>query len=155
MVKTTSERKASTLRLQKMARILYSYAKIQYLLFFGNIIMIGGIHSALSGLAAAGVQTANTANNVANLNSDGFKKGRVLQAEQRPQGVSTIVEKVDTSGAYAIEDTSEGQALIEKSNVDLSEEMPQMMVNQHSYNANLKTLQVADDMTASLLDTKA
>ncbi|WP_319550441.1 flagellar basal body rod C-terminal domain-containing protein [Desulfogranum marinum] len=117
--------------------------------------MIGGIHSALSGLAAAGVQTANTANNVANLNSDGFKKGRVLQAEQRPQGVSTIVEKVETPGAYAIEDTSEGQALIEKSNVDLSEEMPQMMVNQHSYNANLKTLQVADDMTASLLDIKA
>ncbi len=117
--------------------------------------MVGGIRSALSGLGAAGGQMANTANNVANINSEGFKKGRVLQAEQRPQGVSTVVEKVETPGAYVVEDTSQGQALFEKSNVDLTEEMPQMMVNQHSYNANLKTLQVADEMTASLLDIKA
>lgn len=117
--------------------------------------MIGGINSALSGLGVAGVRTANTANNVANLNSEGFKKGRVLQAEQRPNGVSTTVDKVETPGAYVVEETSLGQALVEKSNVDLAEEMPQMMINQHSYNANLKTLQVADEMTVSLLDIKA
>ena len=117
--------------------------------------MIGGISSALSGLGAAGVQMANTANNVANMNSDGFKKGRVLQTERRPQGVSTVVEKVETPGPYVAEDTARGATLTEKSNVDLTEEMPQMMVNQHSYSANLKTLQVADEMTASLLDIKA
>ena len=117
--------------------------------------MIGGINSALSGLGAAGVQMANTANNVANLNSEGFKKGRVLQAEQHPQGVSVTVEKVETPGVYAMENTSSGQVLVEKSNVELTEEMPQMMVNQHTYNANLKTLQAADEMMASLLDLKA
>ena len=117
--------------------------------------MVGGISSALSGLGAAGVQMANTANNVANLNSEGFKKGRVLQAEQRPQGVTAVVDTVETPGAYVVEDTAQGQALVEQSNVDLTEEIPQMMLTQHSYNANLKTLQVADEMTTSLLDIKA
>jgi len=46
-------------------------------------------------------------------------------------------------------------ALVEQSNVDLSEEFPELMVNQHAFSANIKTLQANDEMLKSLLDIKA
>jgi flagellar basal-body rod protein FlgC len=45
--------------------------------------------------------------------------------------------------------------MIEQSNVDLGEELPEMMLNTHGYTANLKSLQAADQMMQSLLDIKA
>ena len=56
---------------------------------------------------------------------------------------------------YAIESTSQGDQMVESSNVDLTEEMPTMMMNQAAFNANIKSLQTADQMTQSLLDIKA
>jgi flagellar basal-body rod protein FlgC len=45
--------------------------------------------------------------------------------------------------------------MIEQSNVDLGEELPDMMLNMHGYKANLKTLQAASEMMQGLLDIKA
>lgn len=116
--------------------------------------MISAMNTALSGLQATSTRVNTTANNVANLNTDGFKKSRVVLAEQVPQGVKATVEKVETPGSVVQEQTSDGMEYVEKSNVDLVEEMPSMMLSQHTYSANLKTLQTADEMTATLLDIK-
>lgn len=114
--------------------------------------MIGGIGAALSGLQAAELQMQNTAHNVANVNTDGFKKGRVLLSEQLPQGVKATVEQ----GAAPKKEKNEGVAAKhpaeEPSNVALSEEIPEMMVNRHAYSANLKTIETVDHMFRSLLD---
>ncbi len=117
--------------------------------------MISGLNSAISGLQAIGTKVDNNANNVANLNTDGFKKGRVLLSEQAPQGVQAVFEKVDVEGPYQLESTGSGQETIEKSNVDLTEEMPEMIMNRHSYGANLKTIETVDEMMGHLLDAKA
>ena len=117
--------------------------------------MISGVQAALSGLQAYGMKLQNNGNNVANMNTENFKKNRVLLSEQKPQGVSATAEKVNTPGPLVQEQTSRGLEMIEQSNVDLGEEIPDMMLNSHAYKANLKTLQTADEMTASLLDLKA
>lgn len=117
--------------------------------------MISGIDAALSALQAYGKRLQNNANNVANMNTEGFKKGRVLLSEQQPQGVRAQHEKVKVAGPQIMEETSEGFRMIEQSNVDLSEELPEMMVNQHAFHANIKSLQAADEMMESLLDLKA
>jgi len=117
--------------------------------------MISGIASSLSALQAYGTRVANNSNNIANVNTEGFKKGRVLLQEVPPQGVQARVETVDTPGAQVMEETKDGMAMIEQSNVDLSEELPELMVNQNAFSANLKTLQATDAMTKSLLDIKA
>lgn len=113
--------------------------------------MISGIHSALSGLQAYSLATEGTANNVANMNTNGFKKDRVTFSAQSPQGVSATVDKVNTSGGYAMELSNQGEQMVELSNVDLGQEVPAMMINQAAFNANIKTLQTADQMTQSLL----
>lgn len=116
--------------------------------------MISGVAASLSALQAYGTRMAGTGNNIANMNTEGFKKGRVLLSDQQPQGVRARHEKVNTPGPQVMEQTSNGTEMIEQSNVDLSEELPEMMLNQHAFSANLKTLQAADEMTRSLLDIK-
>lgn len=114
--------------------------------------MISGINSALSGLMAFQKKVDSIANNVANVNTDGFKKTRVTLSEQDPQGVTANVEKIDTSGPLVTEQTPEGEQLVEKSNVELSEELPNLMLSRRFFEANLKTIQTEEEMLGSLLD---
>jgi flagellar hook protein FlgE len=53
------------------------------------------------------------------------------------------------------EQTNKGMELIEQSNVDIAQELPEMSINAQMYKANLKTLQAADEMLGSLLKTRA
>jgi flagellar hook protein FlgE len=117
--------------------------------------MIPAVNSALSGLQAFGTKMASNANNVANASSEGYKKTRVTLSDQAPQGVKASVETINSPGTTVFEETNNGSELIELSNVDLGEELPESQINARFYQANLKTLQVADEMTKNLLDIKA
>lgn len=90
------------------------------------------------------------------MNTDGFKKDRVLLSAQAPQGVKATVEQVDEPGAMVVaEPSDQGEVMTELSNVDLGEEISDMLLNSHGYAANLKSLRAADDMMQSVLDIKA
>lgn len=117
--------------------------------------MITGIQSALSGLQAFTTKIENNAHNVANQNTERFKKDRVVLSEQAPQGVRATVEQVNSPGSVIAEQTGQGVEMIEQSNVDLGEEFSDLMLNTHGYKANLKTLQTADEMKQTVLDIKA
>ena len=116
--------------------------------------MINGISSTLSGLMSFQKKNESIANNTANINTDGYKKTRVTMQDEAPQGVSTNVSKIDTPGPMAIERTSEGEVLVEQSNVDLAEEIPQQLLTRRFFQANIKTIQVHDEMLGSLIDIK-
>ncbi len=117
--------------------------------------MIPAFQPALSGLKAFGTKIQSNANNIANANTDGFKKSRVNLASTSPQGVSATVEKVNSPGSSYFRETSDGMELTELSNVDLGSEIPEMNLNSQLYKANLKTIQVADEMMGTLLDIKS
>ena len=116
--------------------------------------MISGINSALSGLLAFQKKVDSIANNTANVYTPGYKKTRVTLASQEPQGVTANVQKIETPGPLALEQTSDGEQLVEQSNVELSEELPNLMLSRRFFQANLKVIQTADEMLGSLLDTK-
>lgn len=115
--------------------------------------MVTGIHAALSGLMALQKKVESTAHNTANINTAGYKKTVVTLAEQDSQGVTAQVQTVGTPGPMAYEQTSEGEALVEQSNVELSEELPNLMLTRRFFQANLKTVQTEDAMLGNLLDT--
>lgn len=118
--------------------------------------MISSVHnSALSALKAFSTRVQSNSNNVANALTDGFKKTRVTLSTTETDGVKANIEKVDSPGAMIYRETSAGQEEVELSNVDLAEEFPEMSINSNLYKANLKTLQVADEMAGSLLKLKA
>ncbi len=112
-------------------------------------------NTSASALQAYGGSQAVTANNIANVNTDGFDKQRAMMQEQEPAGVSMEVETVESQGAIRIDDTDAGQEQVETSNVDLNEEMPQMIENQRSFEANTKVIKTQDQMLGTLLDIKA
>ncbi len=117
--------------------------------------MISAFQSSLSGLRAFEKGIASNANNVANQQSESFKKTRVLHSSQQPTGVKTSIEKINTPGSQHYEKTNNGTELIELSNVDLGQELPKSSLNATFYKANLKTMQVADEMGETLLNLKA
>ena len=116
--------------------------------------MISAIHTALSGLTAIGKQIEVVAHNVANINTDGFKKSRTEFVEIPTGGVLPVVEKDDSSGPTVLRDTGGNQTMVELSNVDLGKEMVQQIVAQHSFEANLQTLRTGDALLGSILDIR-
>ena len=117
--------------------------------------MISGIAAGLSALNAIQTRNQSTANNIANLNSDGYKKTRVTLNEGEVQGqVAVNIQRVETAGPLVFEPAAAGETLVEKSNVDLTEELPTMMIDRRAFQANIKTIQAQDEMLGSLLDIK-
>lgn len=116
--------------------------------------MISAIHTALSGLGAFGKQQEVSAHNVANVNTEGFKKLRADFVEVGSGGVRPVVSKDESAGPTVLRESGHGAAQIELSNVDLGEEAVNQIIAQRGFEANLKTLKTADDMLGSILDTK-
>ena len=114
--------------------------------------MISSASSSISALTAYGQKMQVISDNVANWQSDEFKKSQVVFTEGENSNVKVDIQKVETSGPI-IAEVQDGE-MIEKelSNVELAEEIPQAMVAQRGYEANLKTVQVQDEMMQSLID---
>jgi flagellar basal-body rod protein FlgC len=114
--------------------------------------MISSIQNNISALNAFDTKMQVTANNVANVNTNEFKKSRAVLSEGENGGVKVDVEKVDTPG-YPIETVKEDEVVkTETSNVDIAEEFGESIVTQNAYNANLKMVKTQDEILGSLLD---
>ena len=114
--------------------------------------MISSVNSTLSALQAYKNSMGVTANNIANVNTDKFKKSRATMHEGVNGNVELAVNKVNTPGHRYQE--LEGNQMVEKetSNVNLEEELPDLMITQRTYEANLKVLQTQDRMLGAMLD---
>ena len=114
--------------------------------------MIPSVNSTLSALQAYRKSMRVTAHNIANVNTEEFKKSRAIMKEGAHGGVEVEVSKVNTPGHRY--QKFDGDQLVEKesSNVDLAEEIPDLIVTQHTYQANLKVLQTRDKMLGTTLD---
>ncbi len=117
--------------------------------------MISAVNSTISALQAYKTQMDVASNNVANINTENFKKSRVNLKEGKNGDVQATVRKDNTPGHRYQE--LEGDQIIEKetSNVDLAEEFPQMMLTQHAYEANMKVLRAQDQLLGTTLDILA
>ena len=120
--------------------------------FHGGTPMISAINGPLSALQAYRKSMGVTANNIANVNTEGFKKSKATMIEGVNGGVEVAVNKVNTPGSRYQE--LDGDQMVDKetSNVNLEEEFPDLMVTQRTYEANLKALQTRDKMLGTTLD---
>ena len=114
--------------------------------------MTPSVNSSITALQANRTSLAVTANNIANVNTEEFKKSRATMKEGASGGVEVDVEKVNTPGHRYQE--LEGDQMVDKetSNVNLEEELPNMMVTQRTYEANLQVLKTQHEMLGTTLD---
>ena len=117
--------------------------------------MSAGIQSTLSGLQAFSLKIENNATNVANQNTERFKKESVIFLEQALQGVRATVVQVNSLGPVIVEQTGQGMEMIKQSNGDLGAAFADLILNTHGYTTNLQTLRAADEMMQTALDIKA
>lgn len=114
--------------------------------------MMNAIGSSLSGLRAFGIKMAVHSNNVANVESEEFKKSRTLMEEGEHGGVQVEIDKIDDPGPVVYEMRDGERIEKELSNVDLAEEIPQTIPAQRGYEANLTMIKTRDEMLGAVLD---
>jgi len=89
-------------------------------------------NSSVSAVRASVTRVDNTAHNVANANTDGFKSQRLVQSE----GIRDTVE-LSAVGYNA---------------QDLTQDMTNLMSDKHTYGANLKMISMKNDMIGETID---
>jgi flagellar hook protein FlgE len=116
--------------------------------------MSHAMEAALSALGAFGIKLGVTANNIANVNTDGFKKSRAILKDTDPSGVTVSISRVNTPGSSIPSEDGSPQ-MQESSNVDLGEEIINLKTTKYAYIANLKTIKAEDAMLGALFDVMA
>ena len=115
---------------------------------------MSAIDTALSGLTAFAKKLDVSANNVANVNTDGFHKSRVESVEVGTGGVLPVVQKDDSAGPAVLKDRGYGAAQVELSNVDLGESFIDMIAAQRGFQANSRVITTSDEILQELVNLK-
>ncbi|MFZ4623000.1 MAG: flagellar basal body protein [Rhodoferax sp.] len=92
---------------------------------------------ALSGMTAAQAKLGTAANNIANLNTEGFVRQQIRQTAQTGGGVSGTVEPAANPGAA------------------LESDVVSQLQAKHAFLANLAVFKTQDRMAGALLDQSA
>ncbi|HEY4708245.1 MAG TPA: flagellar basal body rod C-terminal domain-containing protein [Thermodesulfobacteriota bacterium] len=113
--------------------------------------MLPAIGISSSGIFSSFRLLDATAHNVANSNTDGFKRTSVAFKEAANGGVyaSTSIDR-KPGPAYQV-----NGVIYEASNVDIATEAVSLMTARHMLSVNIAAFRTADEMTESLLDTFA
>ena len=109
------------------------------------------IGSNLSALNAFSTKMNVTANNVANVGTDGYKSSSVTIEGGQGQTVKPSIVKDNSPGPMVPSQTAQN-GVKEASNVDLVKEMTQLPPTQMGYNANMKMIQTNYQMQGTLLN---
>ena len=110
-----------------------------------------------TGISQSGIRAANdalraSANNLANINTNGFKKDIVNLRDVKGGGVESNISKSDEAGATF--KTDDG-TVVERSNVDLTEEVVNQIVAKNQITANVTALKTGLETDSEILDILA
>jgi len=112
------------------------------------------LNIAVSGLRAAAKRLEVSASNVANDRSTGYVPRRVQQTAYAAGGTRAESVPVQPPSVPFV-DPNDPDAAATRPNVSLEEEIVEQMLARRAYEANLRTVEAADRMTRTLLDTIA
>jgi len=108
---------------------------------------------ALTALKAFDKKLDVSANNVANVETNNFRKNRVEFQENADGGVQVTISSVDTPGMEIEPNGRTGEAQ-QTSNVSLEEEIADQIVTRYSYEANILSVKTAAEIEKELLNIK-
>jgi flagellar basal body rod protein FlgG len=111
------------------------------------------VYNNVSALNMLGVKMSSIANNIANLETDKYKKTKTTLSEGENPGSVTIEITRDDSPGHKVYTPYEGE-LVERelSNVNIVEEFAQSMTTRRNFEANLKYLQSVDEILGKVID---
>lgn len=125
---------------------------------------VNNLDTSYSALRANQFRVDVAANNVANINTDGFRASTVSTSDNAY--INDIGTGTRVTGAYApprpgpptteaaASGPGQGTAVAEQSNTDAANEMINMRMAQNAYGANASMYLTGDDMTQTILDLR-
>ena len=117
----------------------------------GEVVMFLGFASALSGIQAGSRLLGASAHNIANAQTENFKRTRTVLEESSTGGVIVSLSTDNRPGPHFT--TGEDPfTLREGSNVELEEELIHTLEATHLIEANLASIRTQDQVLGSLLD---
>lgn len=108
---------------------------------------------ALTALAAFDKKLDVSAGNVANVETNNYKKSRVELQENAGGGVKVTISRDNTPG-IAIDPNQQTGEPQQTSNVSMEEEIADQIVTRYSFEANTLTIKTAEEMQKDLLDIR-
>lgn len=115
--------------------------------------MVTSINNSAQALNAYGTAFNVTANNVANVQSEEFKRtDAVFNEGDNGAGVKVTLSQDSSSGPLV---TKNDGTAVELSNTELAREFTDMIIQQTGYEANVKTVQTDDEMKGTVIDMVA
>ena len=117
--------------------------------------MIRSVGNNQAALQAYSTKLNTNANNIANVNTDNFKRQDAV-IEQNQQSQPTAKVRTDnTPGPVKTTISAKGQQKVQElSNTDLTKEFTSTITAQRGYEANLKALETNDQMAGSIINIK-
>jgi flagellar basal body rod protein FlgG len=116
--------------------------------------MLRGASSSVSAITAESIRLDVTADNVANVSTDGYRAKRVTNEATINGGIRARIDQPPPPPPSPTTLEADGRERV-LSNVDVISETSSRVLAQRSFEANLKMLQTSDEMTKSVLSTKA
>ena len=113
---------------------------------------MSSINTSLSGMQAATQLMEVSAQNTANINTDGYEKiSATVNEGANGDVVVDVARSSEPDPTYQVQGTDE----VEGSNVDYVDEAVDQISAQRMFEANLAAVKTADEMEESLLDVLA
>jgi flagellar hook protein FlgE len=116
--------------------------------------MSSAFTTALTALKAFTTKLDVNANNIANVDTNNFKKSRVELQESSNGGVKVSISQINTPGMDINPNARTGEPQ-QTSNVSLADEFVDQIITRYSFDANILTVKTADEMQKELLNIKA
>lgn len=113
-------------------------------------LLIDGLQAAYSGFAAFGRKVSVSGHNIANSETDNFKKKELVIEIQEGGGVTTQVQKVPETRTAP--EPVERITKTESARVNLGEEIVELSVAQRSFEANAQSPKTQEEILGTLID---
>lgn len=111
--------------------------------------LINALSAATSGLAVNASKVAATADNIANVQTEGYRRVEVHGKSIPPRyggGVTGVVEQARASNLVEASEIAQGPS------VDIAAEFTTLIQAKSVYSANLKTIETAEEMLRESID---
>lgn len=116
------------------------------------------LRNAISGLRAADKRLEVSASNTVNARSENYTPGRVVQTARGDGGTATDVVNVSppTVPTYNPQHpAADAEGVVQRPNVSPEAEAVEQMLARRAFEANLRTIETADQMSKTVLDILA
>ncbi|MDY0132083.1 MAG: flagellar basal body rod C-terminal domain-containing protein [Desulforegulaceae bacterium] len=117
--------------------------------------MISSVGSNQAALRAYSSLLNSNANNIANVNTENYKRQDTIVNQDNNLQPSAQVRRENSPGPVKQTISNDGmQKYQEMSNTDLAKEMTEMVAAENFYTSNLKTIETQSQMTGTIIDIK-